>query len=288
MEGEKKADWFHPDYPPLKGDVGTAAVNGQLKSYPKVVRTNADPPVSGQNLGCVSYMLFKEPQKTKSGKTVVGFFKLRGNWVDKSQAENHSVKIIREVDSKFPIKIAPIGLWVPITEDSDLEQEVREVNTGPDGELEDKALQEKRDEQKRIMREVKEREEQFKNEGDIYDDPLSLDFYAMKRVTNNRLNEMLEIKRRNLESLEQKAVITRKILKRIEQEKPEYKDQWIDRYNEKRHEGGIPDYRPSEKEFEEYEESMKSIKLEEEYLNLDAKEAVERMNREGTKLAKYE
>lgn len=53
MSQEKRPEWLVPGYPPLKCDdaVGKAAVEGQMVYYPKVVRSNADYPISGQAMG---------------------------------------------------------------------------------------------------------------------------------------------------------------------------------------------------------------------------------------------
>jgi hypothetical protein len=287
MSQEKRLGWLVPGYPPLKCDdaVGKAAVEGQMVYYPKVVRSNADNPIPGQSMGCLSFMLFREPHKPKNGKPVYGFVKLRGNWTDQSQAENHSMKIIQEMDSKFPVRIGPVGTWLPITEESGFNKETKELDLENMDEYKKEAMRERREEEVRIKRELREKEDEVKHGGDIYDDPLSLDFYTMKRVTDQRLREMLDIKRKGLISLENKIVITQKILKRLEKEKPEYREQWIDRYNEKRREGGITDYRPSEKELEEYETSVEKLELEKEIMDMQPEEAVQMLHKEGMKFA---
>lgn len=253
--------WLVPEYPPLKCDdpVGKSSVEGQIVYYPRVVRSQADDPINNQVIGNVSFMLFKEPKKFRNGQPAYGFFKLRGNWASEEQARDQASKIIREKDSRYIILQAPVGHWVPITDQTAFCKDVHDVKTSKDDmALHDTAKKEKMAEQKALMREIREREEELKQGGDIYDDPESLTYYSMRRVTEMRLTESRDKQRNQLEALEETLRKVRKELKTLEQTHSEYKDQWIERYNEERRKGGIPDFIPSEKLFDEYE----SLKLE--------------------------
>jgi hypothetical protein len=108
--------WFHPDYPTLKSsdDVGKASVEGQIVEYPQVVRNMVDPSISGQNFGNLSFMLFSEPRMFR-GKPIYGYVKIRGNHQDEKSARFDAFRIVREVDSKFQIRIAKVGTWFHIT-----------------------------------------------------------------------------------------------------------------------------------------------------------------------------
>lgn len=237
-----------PDYPPLKSNdlVGRATVEGQLIPYPKIIRTMTDPPVMNQSVGNISFMLFNEPKKTKSGKPIYGFCKLRGNWNGEQQATFEASKIIREVDSKHPIKLAPVGVWVPITEDEDSSKEKIDVRMKEEEiQLRDEAVKEKEAENRRIQREIQERAEELKK-GDIYDDPTSLTYYSMRMVTELRLIEEKERQMRQLASVEDNIRKVQEELARLEAKHPSYKDDWIERYNEERRKSGIPDFCPSE------------------------------------------
>lgn len=262
---KKFPDWLVPGYPPLKGDdpVGQAAVNGQLVHYPKVVRTMADHPLVGQRLSCISFMLFKEPRKLSNGVPVYGYLKCRGNWADESQASHEATKIIKNVDSKYPIRIAPTGEWVPITDEEAFNNDKLEVKTSEDQIcLQDEAAKEKLNEQRRIKKEIMERESELRSTGDIYDDPTSLSFYAMRRVTEKTL---IESRERQINQLESTHATIRKVqleLKDLEEKYPEYIDQWVDRYNEERAKAGIPNYVPSEKQEKEHNDAMVSLGLE--------------------------
>lgn len=270
-EGENKPkkfpDWLVPGYPSLRGDdtVGEAAVNGQLLHYPKVVRSMADPPLVGQRLSCISFMLFKEPRKLSNGVPVYGYLKCRGNWADESQASHEATKIIKDVDSKYQIRVAPTGEWVPITEEEAFNNDKLEVKTSEDQVcLRDEAAKEKLSEQRRIKKEIMERESELRTDGDIYDDPSSLTFYAMRRVTEKTLMESRDRQRNQLESTHGTIKKVQLELKKLEGDHPEYIDQWVDRYNQERAKAGIPNYVPSEEQDEEHDKAMDSLTLEEE------------------------
>jgi len=254
----RQPEWLVPGYPPLKAEdsVGQAAVEGQTWFYPQVVRTMVDPPIQGQRLGLLSFMLFKEPRKLRNGKPVYGYVKLRGNWSDESQSKFEASKIIREVDSKYVIRVAPTGAWVPITEEDAFVKEKLDVKMRKDEvALRDEAVKEKEAEQRRIQREIREREEELKR-GDIYDDPTSLTYYSMRRVTELRLMEARDNQLRQIESIKKTLRKVQKETKRLERDHPEYEDQWVDCYNEERRKAGVPDYVPSEDQDREHAEAV--------------------------------
>lgn len=258
-EKQRTPEWLVGDYPPLKYDlVGKAAVEGQLVEYPQVVRTMVDPPVNGQRLSLLSFMLFSEPRKLSNGVPVYGYVKCRGNWADENQAKFEASKIIREYDSKYQIRIAPTGVWMPITDESAFVKDQLDV-TVREGEkaLRDQAMKEKEAKERAIMREIREREEELRNDGDIYDDPESLRYYSMKRVTELRLQEKRDELLRTVEGIKASILKVQRESKTIELTHPEYVDQWVDCYNEERRKSHVPDYVPSE----EYENEHAQIKF---------------------------
>jgi len=264
MEGKKRTEWLVPDYPPLdyKNAVGEAAVKGQIYHYPKVVRTHIDEPISNQSIGAFSLNLFSEPRTLRNGKVVYGFMKLRGNWGSKDQAVFQSSKIIREVDSKFQIRMAPVGAWVPITDEEAFIKDLIDVKTSEEEtiQLRDAAAKEKQAEARRIQREIREREEEAQGP-DIYDEPESLRYYSMKRVTDMTLVENQKRLKMQLENIEEKLVEIRVDLKTLELDHPEYKEEWVDCYNAERRKGGINDFIPREDQFDEYEsQSLEELK----------------------------
>jgi hypothetical protein len=263
MENQKLPEWAIPSYPPLNSMdlVGKASVEGQLVNYPKVVRTMADPPIQNQSIGCISYMLFDEPKKAKgSEKPVYGFMKLRGNWCSQQQATFEASKIIREVDSKYQIRLAPVGVWVPITEDESCIREKTDVRMNDEEvHLRDQVVKEKEAEQRRIQRELQERTEALKTEGDIYDNPTSLKYYSMRMVTELRLIEELDRQQRQIQNVKDNIEKVRKEIAELELKHPSYKEDWIECYNIERRKTGLPDFCPSEDFIQEHSNAIDHI-----------------------------
>jgi hypothetical protein len=245
--------WFIADYPPLKStdDVGKAAIEGQYVEYPKIVRNDNDPVIPNQNFTNISYMLFDIPRRYKN-KPIYGFFKVRGTHNSDTACKNDAYRIIREVDSKYQVRTAPVGQWCPITEIDEVVHEVYDIReSDKEVHLRDEVAKEKEKEAKKIAKELKEAEEKLK-EGDIYDDETSVTFYSMKRVTEMKVHEAYQAQLLKLKQLEKTLGEQRIILKRLEQNNPDYRDQWLDVYNAERDKTKLPKFIPGETQFDEY------------------------------------
>ena len=253
MDSPKKPEWLIEDYPPLAGDTSKEAVRSQTIKYPKVVRQMDDPPIANQMYGNLSFMFFDDPKTLSTGKKVYGFCKVRGVWPTETTATEDSKRIIREIDSRFQIRIAPVGAWVPLTNENAFCKDLLDVDTKDDmNQLRSEAVKQKEGEQRKIMRELKEREEDVCTE-DLYDDKTTLKYYSMKRVTEMRLTEACEINRKKLVKTEHNQHKIRLELKHLERGNPQYKEEWVECYNQERKKSGIFAYVPGEDEFDEYE-----------------------------------
>jgi hypothetical protein len=257
MARSQDQGWKVPGYPVLTGEVGEAAIQGKLVYYPQVTRGDRDFPVPQQGMGLISFMLFKEPRKLKSGAPVYGFFKLRGNYSDKDICTSKASEIIRSQDSRNKIRVAEVGAWLPIT-DEERDGIVQESVDVKDEETEkDKmkavAIREERAKAERIMKELKDREKEVVNAKDYNDDPESLDFYTMKKVAWQRLRETIEIQKNKTKDLEEKLKLTRGLLASLDEKHPEYATDYIENLNVERRKAGIPDYVPNEEENKIYD-----------------------------------
>lgn len=252
---QQTPSWFHPEYPPLnsKDDVGQASIEGQVVEYPQVVRNMTDPPIIGQGFGNLSFMLFEQPRMFR-GKPIYGYVKMRGNHLDDKAARYDAYRIVREIDSKFQIRIAKVGVWVPITENDSVVQDMFDVRENDEQKLlRDEAVKEKEAESRRIARELRDAEEKLKEGGDIYDNPESLDFYTMKRVTEMRLAEAVDIAQRKVDDLTVTLAKTHILLRRLETMNPQHVEGWVDNYNRERSKTSLPDFVPGEDQFSRYD-----------------------------------
>jgi len=249
--------WLVSDYPALKNSdiIGEAAINSQVFTFPQVVRKMVDPSISGQKYGNVSFMLFNEP-KIFNDRPIYGYMKIRGNHESERAAREDAYRIVRDVDSKFQIRIAEVGCWVPITESDSVIKELYDVRENDkEIHLRDQAVKEKEREAAKKSNELKEAEQTVRDDVDIYDDPESLRFYSMKRVTEMTLMETFKAQKSKMELMDKKIGEQRIILKRLENLHPEYKTDWFNEFNNERKKSGISAFIPGDKQFDEYDAS---------------------------------
>lgn len=254
--------WYQPDAPPLTSAETRAAARELTGHYPVVVRDQRDPVRGDQAFGTVAFQFFDAPRVLSNGTKVWGLGKLRGNHPTDAAAEKDLKRIICEVDSRSQNRIAEVGAWFPLTNDPSMCKEVLDVD--PEGEeptasgagggisLRDEAVREQKQTSARIMRQIKEREREAKDQ-DPYDDVLSLDFYTTKMQTYRALGEAIRRQERKLGRARAARARVVHHLRQLEVVHPEYKDAWVERLNEKRAESGLHPDRIAPWEMEEYE-----------------------------------
>lgn len=252
---KKRPPWLVPGYPPLEGKALHEAIKGQILRYPMVVRGKRDPPIPNQAFTNVSFIFLDKPQRLKTGKLVYGFFNPRGTWESVETATQKAEELVKMVDSRHQIRIAHTGMWHPITEDNAVCEDLLDVQTEEKEmpQLRDRAAKEAAEKQAQIQRELREREEQLRTEGDIYDDKDHIRYYSMRRVTEMRITERLETLRQEIAKLRHIHLKCRIELKQLEAKFPTHPDEWLECYNKERAITGIPPYQPGEHEFDEYE-----------------------------------
>ena len=167
---------------------------------------------------------------------------------------NEASKIVREQDSANKIRLVEVGAWYPITdEDGPTEKiDVRTEMPAEEEKVKREAIRQREEDSARIIREIKEREEEIKKAPDLNDNEESLDFYVMKYITWLRLQENMEQFKAKVTDLENKWKKTRKLLATLDEKHPEYNGAWINRYNEERRKTKIPDYIPNDEQEELY------------------------------------
>lgn len=261
MAAPTKPEWMFPDYEELKrtDNVGKAAVEGQIFEYPKIARTASDPPISNQAFGLTSFMLFKEPRALKTGKKVYGFFKNRGVAPTSEAAIAMGKKIVRETDSKFEVRVSPVGAWLPITDETDFVKEMFDVD---DDSIHSDAVKEKRENERRIRRELDEREAELREEEARTEDKESIEYYATKRVTEIALLDELNMLNKKILHTQGLLDKTQNDLRDLEVSHDEYTKEWLLRYNKERSKTRLPPYVPSKEHLEAHESAMSLPKVE--------------------------
>lgn len=232
----KNPEWLVPGYPKLKGIVGQAAVNGQLVQYPMVVRSGRDPPVPGQSIALVSYSLFEKPmiiKDTGSDKPVYGMTKVRGVYPDPNSAHNAAAELIQKVDSRFKILFLPVGAWGAVTENLTFIEKSYDVKTTSDEKeitLRSKASRDKADQEARLAKELQEGLDEAVAH-DTYDEPQSLEYYTMKRMTDFKLRSEIRRYEEHIAKMRESLEKTDVELQSLEEGFPSYKNEWFEFYN---------------------------------------------------------
>lgn len=235
-------EWLCPEYPPLRGSVGQAAVAGQNVYYPMVARSGIDRPVNNQSHGIVSIMMLETPQVTDKG-TIYGFFKIRGNHADKNQAIAAAADIVRDQDSKSRNLILDVGRWLPLTNGQDMVETEVPVMDDAKNQVEKIRISKLEEEQKlsaQKTKEVEARRDEVMNAPDHNDDPESIEYFVMKRVNWNFLGENIANATKTLKGLVEARARTRLLLQEKLDAHPEYAEKWLEVYNAARAQNGIP------------------------------------------------
>lgn len=245
-----------PSRKPLTDEQLDQAGKALIYKYPASIQTNADPPINGQLYANISFLLFP-PDKifmTKFGKPVYGYVKVRGVWPDSNSAYADARRIVKEVDSVYRIgNGARVGMWIPISEDTDFIAEQIDVEDESTAvQLRSEAQIEK---QKQIRQEKKNEEERLKElqENDIHDTPESVEFYAMRRVTEAKLTDTIAEFENKIKEMKEKRFKVWREMRYLERLNPSHITEWVDVYNVERRAVGIPDYVMSETQYAEYD-----------------------------------
>lgn len=205
-----------------------------IRNYPAVIRQGVDPVIDRQEIGCLSFMLLKEP---KNG--VYGFVKLRGNYPDIDTATKKSEDIIRSVDSVYPIHQVKTGYWAPITNNPAFSLDRLDVKTKEQEiALRDQAQKDNAKKVQEQNREMNERKAEVENK-DIDADPDSLDYYTKKRVSQKELRSYIDSGVKKLNDLKKQLKKIDKDILELNKKHPTYIDKWLDNYNGARKKVGL-------------------------------------------------
>jgi hypothetical protein len=234
-------DVFKPGFRTLTEDETNSAAQDLIikHPYPKVIRDHIDPPIVGQKHTNVSFIFLNEPGKTANGKPIFGFVKVRGVWPDELPAFDDAKRLIREVDSQNIIHQFPVGYWAPITNDESYSKKVEDVsNNEQEDELRRKAIREAESEQKRIQRELQEREKELQ-EREFDRDPDSLDYYTLKKVSYQNIAKYISDGEKKLDGLRKALLKNEEEINRLNTSFPQYSEMWISNYNKERERAGL-------------------------------------------------
>lgn len=202
-------------------------------------RTYADPELSGQRFGLISFIPAKGAKPDKDG--VYGMAKLRGNFQTETEAAVQAAKIIKDTDSYHKIFTSYVGRPFPITNDEkycrdteevDIQQKTKDVIS--------EDVKEKRQQQKKDMEEVKTREkrllDQQKNP-EYEEEPFEK--YMMLNTKKAQLAFTYEETMQKMEKVKDSIIRARAEILQMEAENPTFKDELFTNFKEARAQSGI-------------------------------------------------
>ena len=207
--------------------------------FPAVERTYADPPVSLQKIGLVSFTPAKGAKPNKNG--VYGFAKLRGNFQTEIEASQRAEFLIRNVDSYHQIFHTYVGRPFPITSSSKYSAETDEIDIRKEmaSNISANIKKKKMEEQKEID-DIKQREknliEESKRESiDPYENYITL------RVKKAQLAWNYHEHMTKLEEIKTHIVKAHFDILDLEENNPKFKENYYQKYLDARKDAGIVD-----------------------------------------------
>jgi len=217
----------------------TLNITSFTDKFPCVDRTYADPPVSLQTYGLLSFIPAKGATPNKNG--VYGFSKLRGNYASQEEANQRAEFLIRNVDSYHKIFHAYVGRPFPLTVSSKFSEETTEIDIRKQTteSISENVRQKKMDEAK-IVQDIKDREQELiadtKKEEE---EPQEL--YTTLRVKKAQLSWTYLEHIKKIKEIRGIVLKTREKILEMENENSEYREKYFDKYMNARKESGFRD-----------------------------------------------
>ena len=208
-----------------------------IDKYPRVDRTYADPILSMQLYGLISFTPAKGATPNENG--VYGFAKLRGNFASEIESSQRAEFLIKNVDSYHQIYHTYVGRPFPITNSSKYSAETTEVDIRKQtAESVSQNVREKRLDEEKEIREIKQREEKLleetkREEIDTYDD------YITQKVKLAQLSFTYLEHQKKMEEVKGIILNTRELIKKLDDEFPDYKTSYYEKYMQARRDAGI-------------------------------------------------
>jgi hypothetical protein len=205
--------------------------------FPRVDKCYADPIIPMQIYGLVSFTPAKGATPNENG--VYGFAKLRGNYATEIEANERAEYLIKNFDSYHAIYHTYCGRPFPMTISSKYSAETTEVDIRKQTtESVSQNIKEKRNDEQQAMREIKDREEKLlqeskKEEIDTYDD------YITQRVKLAQLSFTYLEHQKKMVEVKDIIIKTRKVLKELDEEFPDYQNSYYDKYMQARKDAGL-------------------------------------------------
>ena len=223
----------------LKEAVSELSVKDYVKTFPRVEKFYADPKLENQVHALVSFFPSKGAKPDDDG--VFGMLKVRGTFQTQDEADLRAEYLIKNVDSYHSIYHTYVGRPFPLASTKKYICETKEVDIKKKiVETTSEEVRKKREEEKKDLREIKEREEELlkdvaKTEVDPYERYIEL------MVKKSQLSWTYHNTMKKMEEMKNSILSSRQELKELRDKDEDYHLKYYERYMDARKKSGLPD-----------------------------------------------
>ena len=243
---DRSARWRPEQGAPLTDEQTVSAMavlnnTAFVEKFPRVDKTYADPPINLQTYGLVSFVPAKGATPNENG--IYGFAKLRGNFSTESEADQRAEFLIRNVDSYHQIYHTYVGRPFPITISSKYSAETNEIDIRKETtKAMSTSVKEKKMEEKKIMDDMKQREEELIAESKRDPDDVDpFDTYITLKVKKAQLSWTYLEHQKKMAEVRTILRSTKTTLDEMDVEFPDFQNQYFDKYMQARKSAGFED-----------------------------------------------
>ena len=231
--------------PPLTNDETAAAVAENsatefIKKFPRVDRNFADPSISLQSIGLISFIPAKGAKPNDKG--IYGFAKLRGNYASEEEANAKAEELIRDHDSANIIYHTYVGRPFPLTNSKKYAAETSEVDIRKDTtEAVSSKIKEQKKEDQQVAEEMKSRQQELMDDvsGNRPQEDIDLDEYITLNVKKAQLSWTYLEHVNKLREVRDLIVKARREVVEADKAHPTFRDSFFEKYNSARGKSGL-------------------------------------------------
>ena len=211
-----------------------------IKKFPRIDRNFADPPITNQMIGLVSFIPAKGAKPNDKG--IYGFAKLRGNYMTEDDANNRAEELIRDVDSANIIYHTYVGRPFPLTNSRKYAAETSEVDIRRDttDAVSSKIKEQKADDQKKAE-EMKSRQQELMDDvsGNRPQEEIDLDEYITLNVKKAQLSWTYLEHLKKIREVRDLIMKTRVEISEADKVHTDFRDRFFEKYNSARGSSGL-------------------------------------------------
>lgn len=240
---------LQPEVPHLTGDDAKEAISSLYNKtflnlkFPKVQRFRVDPPSNQQNYYAL-HSFIPAPGATPDKDGCFGVMKIRGAFGNLDEADAWAEHLIRNVDSSSEIHIGYVGKEFPLTLDPLYFNETHEIDMKKKmDETARSHAKSVREKEEQDMRLIKQRETELLQSSKMTAEEInaSIDHYIAMKVKCANILYVRDETLKKLEAYENTRQETLKELAEIEQQSPEYKEQYMEKFMKSLSDIGVTD-----------------------------------------------